>query len=256
MWEWRVLRFTGLSVFLKCPWSTNYTLEQKKLCIIEIEISLEPAAIPAWNFLKVFSLSVQMNMNQCHVSFRKWSRSLHILCDFKYSTATLTKQHNQTAFVLRGSPFTLKQQKNMLFPRLALSVTCTNTSRLSVDDCLQEAGMLEPGILYSSVVAHLNFHRYTVLNLWKHYHVPSTVCSCLRSHHQRVTSKGYSAYARLTHVCNCFKTTYSISGSILGLCAISAKNWSKPTAWAHHFPLPTLCVGLHPILQENYHKHS
>ena len=73
-----------------------YALEQK-VCITKILISLEPTAIPAWNVLEVFSTPVQMISIQFHVSFRKRSRSLHILCDFKFCTDTLTKHHNQAA---------------------------------------------------------------------------------------------------------------------------------------------------------------
>ena len=100
-----------------------------------------------------------MGLNQFHVSFRKWSRSQYTLCDFKFSTATLTKLDNQTAFVWRWFPFTLKQQKNMFCSQLALSVTCTITPRLSADDCLQDAGMLQPGILYSIVCSSFWFSQ-------------------------------------------------------------------------------------------------
>ena len=123
---------------------------------------MEPAVIPAWNFLGIFSTPVQMISNQFHVNFRKWPRSLHILCDFKFSTATPMKYHNHTVFVYRGFPFTLKQQKNMFLPRLALSVTCTNTPSLSAGNCLQDAGMLESGILHIRAAAHFGFHRDTV----------------------------------------------------------------------------------------------
>ena len=58
-----------------------------------------------------------------------------------------------------------------VFPRLAQSVTCTNTRRLSGGDCLRDAGMLQPGVLHIRVAA--NFDRDTVLNLWKHYHASS-----------------------------------------------------------------------------------
>ena len=37
-----------------------YTLKQNKLCIIETGISLGLGAIPAWNFLEIFSTPVQM----------------------------------------------------------------------------------------------------------------------------------------------------------------------------------------------------
>ena len=36
-----------------------------------------------------------MILNQYHVSFEKWPRSLHILFDFNFSPAILTKAHNQ-----------------------------------------------------------------------------------------------------------------------------------------------------------------
>ena len=121
-----------------------------------------------------------MGLNQFHVSFRKLSRSQHTLCDFKFSNATLTKHDNQTAFVWRRFPFTLKQQKNMFCSKLALSVTCTNTPRLSADDCLQDAGMLQPGISYSRAAAHFGFHRDIFQKLQKHYHVSYIACDCLR----------------------------------------------------------------------------
>ena len=80
---------------------------------------------------------------------------------------------------------TLKQQKIMgFFLQLALSVTCTETSRLS-GGCLQHTGMLEPGILHSKVAAHFGFHRDAVLNLRQHYRMSFTACGCLRSPHQR-----------------------------------------------------------------------
>ena len=115
-----------------------------------------------------------MGLNQFHVSFWKWSRSQYTLCDFKFSTATLTKHDNQTASVWRWFPFTLKQQKNMFCSQLALSVTCNNTPRLSADDCLQDAGMLQPGISYSRAAAHFGFHRDVVQKLQKHYNVAFT----------------------------------------------------------------------------------
>ena len=63
---------------------TIYTLEQTKLCITKIWISLGLTASHTWNILKVFPTTVQMISNQFHVIFRKRSQSLHILCDFKY----------------------------------------------------------------------------------------------------------------------------------------------------------------------------
>ena len=76
---------------------------------------------------------------------------------------------------LRGLPLTLKLQKNMFslgwhsrWPALM--------PLLSSDDCLQDAGMLEPGILYSRFAAHFGFHRDTVLNMWKQYRVFHFMC--------------------------------------------------------------------------------
>ena len=88
-----------------------YTNQQKKLCVTKIFNS----------FLHTFK--------SIYVYFRKWSRSLHILCDFKFTTTIIMKYHYQIAFVLRGIPFTLKQEKSIYFSRLAPSVTCTSTLR-------------------------------------------------------------------------------------------------------------------------------
>ena len=167
----------------------TYILEREKVCITEIWIYLEPAAIPAWNCVEICSTPVQMNTNPSHVSFRKQSWSLHILCDLKFCTATLMKHRDRAAFVLRMFLFTLKQQKNMCFFRLALSMTCTDTLHLSDDNCLQDDGMLEPGILHSRVAAHFSFHSHTNIILRTHYHVSFTACDCLRPHHQRAISK-------------------------------------------------------------------
>ena len=195
-----------------------------------------------------------MGLNQFHVSFRKWSRSQHSLCDFEFSTATLTKHDNQTAFVWRWFPFTLKQHKNMFCSQLALSVTCTNTPRLSADDCLQDAGTWQPSISYSRAAAHFGFHRDIVQKLQKHYHVSFTACDCLRSHHQRVMSKGHGVYIRGKHVHNRSQTACAISWKIPGLCAISTKTGHNHMRGARHLPLSTLCVGLHAMLQENHHE--
>ena len=194
-----------------------YILSNKRNCALLKVKSL-------WNqqwylheiFWKFISTPVAMGLNQFHVSFRKWSRSQHTLCDFKFSTATLTKHDNQTAFVWRWFPFTLKQQQNMFCSQLALSVTCTNTPRLSADDCLQDAGMLQPGISYSRAAAHFGFHRDIVQKLQKHYHVSFTACDCLRSHHQHVMSKGRGVYIRGKHVHNRSQTACAISRKILG----------------------------------------
>ena len=192
--------------------------------------------------------------NKFHFNFCKWQRSLHNLCAFKFSIATRTKYHNQTVFVFRGFPSTLKQQKNMVFPPFALSVTCTNTLRISAGDCLQDAGMLEPGILHMRVAAHFGFRRDSALNLWKHYHVSFISCDCLHSYHQHVMSKGYGVYTRVTRLRNRFQIACAISWSIPGLCAIKAKTCHNHLRGSHHLPLPTLCVGLFPMVQGNYNR--
>ena len=162
-----------------------------------------------------------MISNQFHVNFRQLPRSRHILCDFKFSIAILMKYHNQTVFVLRGLPCTLKQQKNMFFPRLALSLACTDTPCLSPGDCHLEAGMFEH--FHIRVALHFGIHRDTVLNLWKHFHVSFIAYACLRSYHQRVIWKGYGAYTRVTHLCNRLQIACAISWSIPGLYTINAK---------------------------------
>ena len=98
--------------------------------------------------------------------------------------------------------------------------------------------MLERGILHIRVATHFGFHKDTVLNLWKHYHVPFTACKCLRSYHQRVKSKKYGVYTRVTHLCNCFQIACAISWSIPGLCAINAKTGHSHLRGVHHLPLP------------------
>ena len=45
----------------------------------------------------------------------------------------------------------------MVFTWLALSETCTDTPRLSGDDCLQDDGMLEPDVLDSRVASHFTW---------------------------------------------------------------------------------------------------
>ena len=157
------------------------------------------------------------------------------------------------SFVLRRFPFTLKQQKSMFFSRLALSVTCTDTLRLSGYDCLQDDGMLEPGILRSRVAAHFIFHGDAGLNLRKHYHVPFTARGFLYSHHQRAMSEWYDVYTRVTHLHNRFQAACAIPWSIPGLCAISANTGHNHLRGARHFTVPILCEGLHPMLQENHH---
>ena len=210
--------------------------------------------IPAWIFLEVFSTPVALGLNQFHVSFRKWSRSQHTFCDFKFSTATLTKHDNQTALIWDGFPSPWNNRKTCFYSQLALSVTCTNTPRLSADDCLQDAGMLQPGISYSRAAAHFGFHRDIVQKLQKYYHVSFTACDWLRSHHQRVMSKGRGVYIRGKHVHNRSQTACVISWQVPGLCAISTKTGQNHMRGARHLPLSTLCVGLHAMLQENHHE--
>ena len=91
----------------------NYTVEQTKQCIVQIEIFLEPLVIPAWTFLEICSTPMHMISNEFQVGFGKRSQSLHGPCDLKFSTAILTKYHNQS--------FTLKQQKNMFCPQSVVS---------------------------------------------------------------------------------------------------------------------------------------
>ena len=173
-----------------------------------------------------------------------------------FQIATPRKYHNQTVFVLRGFLFTLQQQKNMFFHRLALSITCAYTPRLSAGDCLQDAGRLEPGILHIRVAAHFGFHRDTVINLWQHFHESFTACDCLRSYRQHVMSNGFGVYTRVPHLCNCFQIAFTISWSIPGLCAVSAKTGHNHLRVAHHLPLPTLCVGLYPWCRRITTEHS
>ena len=122
------------------------------------------------------------------------------------------------------------------------------------NDCLQDAWMLEPGISSSRVAADISFHIDTGLNLRKHYHVSFTACDCLRFHHQRAMSKWCGVGTKVTHLCNRFQTTCAISWSIPGLCAISANTCDNHLWGAHHLTRPTLCLGLHPMLQENHHR--
>ena len=63
-------------------------------------------------------------------------------------------------------------------------------------------------------------------------------------------SNGYGVYTKVTH----FQIACTISCSIPGLCAINVKSGPIHLRGAHHLPLPTLCVGLHPMAQENYRR--
>ena len=73
-----------------------------------------------------------------------------------------------TSFCLERVSLHSETTEKHVFPRLALSLTCITTLRLSVGDCLQDTVMLEPGILHIRVAAHFGFHRDTVPDLWKH----------------------------------------------------------------------------------------
>ena len=208
--------------------------------MIKIWIFLETAAnLCKWFWINFMSLSVTVT------PYYLWFQILYCYP---------TKHHDQAAFVLRGFPFTLKQQKNIFFSWLALSVTCTSTGRLSGDYWHEDDGMLEPGILRSTVAAYFSFHRDTALNLRQHYHMSFTACVCLSVHHQRAISKWCGVYTRFIHLCNRFQTACAISWSIPGLCAISANAGHIYLRGSHHLTLPTLCVGLHPVLQENHHR--
>ena len=66
-------------------------------------------------------------------------------------------------------------------------------------------------------------------------------------------SKGYGVYTKVTHWCNRFQIACALSWNIPKLCAIKVKTGHIPWRGTHHLPLPTLCVGLHPMAQENYH---
>ena len=89
--------------------------------------------------------------------------------------------------------------------------------------------------------------------LQKHYHVSFTARDCLRSHHQRVMSKGRGVYIRSKHVHNRSQTACAIYWKIPGLSAISTKTGHNHMR-VRHLPLSTLCVGLHAMLQENHHE--
>ena len=67
-------------------------------------------------------------------------------------------------------------------------------------------------------------------------------------------SKGYGVYTKVTHLCNRFQIACAIFWNIPGLYAINAKTCHIRLWGAHHLPLPTQHVGLHPMAQENYHR--
>ena len=132
----------------------------------------------------------------------------------------------------------------MFCSQLALSVTCTNTQRLSADDCLQDAGMLQSGISYSRAAAHFGFHRDIVQKLQKHYHVSFTACDCLHSHHQRVMSKVCGVYIRGKRaqplpncLCNILKNSWVMCNQY--------QNWSQP--YAGSTPFATVDPVCRPI---------
>ena len=187
--------------------------------------------IPASNFLEVFCAPVAMGLNQFHVSFRTWSRSQHTLFDFKFSTATLTKHDNQTGFVCKWFPFTLKQQKN------SVGTVC---------DLHQRA---------ASVSWRLSSGRWNV-TAW---HFVEQSCSSFwfsqgYCPEAAETSKGRGVYIRGKHVHSRSQTACAISWKTPGLCAISTKTGHNHMRGARHLPLSTLCVGPHAMLQENHHE--
>ena len=133
--------------------SQFFTREFVKNAIFHREIVMLTLHFP-WSLFRYFYLEIydtelwnretswRKNMKCTIYRYFPWKRRWIRYLYFKFSTATPTKYHNQINFVCIGFPFPLKQQKNMGFPRLALSVTCTNTPRLSAGDCLRDAGSL------------------------------------------------------------------------------------------------------------------
>ena len=190
-------------------WDGNaetYTLEEKKLCISKLEYLWNRH----WDLHKIFW---KLSPHQCKwpwINFMSISEHDHVHCILflisNFSRSTITRQF----LFWEGFPITLKQQKNMFFPRF-------------------------------------------LQNPWKHYHVVFTACDCLRSCRQHVMSNGHGVYTRVTHLCNRFQIDCAISWSNPGLCAVNAKTGLNHLRGAHHLPLPTLCVGLHPMAQENYY---
>ena len=169
-------------------------------------------------------------LNQFHVSYRKPTRSLHILFDFKFCTATLT---NQTAFVLGWFLFTPKQQKKYF---LSVGTVCDLHRHVA------------------SVRWRLSSGRWEVIA----WHFAQQSCSSFQF------SRGYwpKPVESVSHVfhcmwlstlsppacdvkvmrClyqdhtlhNCFQTACSISWSIPGLCAISPNTGLGHLRGAHH----------------------
>ena len=103
--------------------------------------------------------------------------------------------------------------------------------------------MLDPAFCTSELQIIFFVNRDNLLNIFKYYHVSFTACECLRSYRQHVMSKGYGASKLLV-----------LSWSIPGLSAINAKTGHNHLRGVYHLLLTTLCVGLHPISQENYHR--
>ena len=122
--------------------------------------------------------------------------------------------HHETSwsgsFCYEGGSLYSETTENFFF-RFALSVTRTSTPRLSGDHGLQDDGILEPGVLRSTVAAYFSFHRDTDLNLQEHCRMSFTACVCLRSHHKRAMSKWCGVYTRVIHLCNRFQTACAIS---------------------------------------------
>ena len=79
-----------------------------------------------------------------------------------------------------------------------------------------------------------------------------TACGSLCSHHQCVMSKGHSiqghtlAQTLPNWLCHILKHSWVMCHQ--------CQNWSQLLAGAPHWPLPTLCAGLNPTLQENRHR--
>ena len=115
------------------------------------------------------------------------------------------------SFLFWGGFLILWNNRKLFFFRFALSVTRTSTPRLSGDHGLQDDGILEPGVLRSTVAAYFSFHGDTDLNLREHCRMSFTAGVCLRSHHKRAMSKWCGVYTRVTHLCNRFQTACAIS---------------------------------------------
>ena len=139
-----------------------HILSNKINCaLLKILITFEPAAIPASKFPEIFSTPVQMILNQFHVNFENnhGHRTFLVFSNFVLPPSRSTMIRH---FCFERVSFqSVTTEKHVLFSHFVLSITWADTQRLSGDDCLQDTGMLEPGILRSRVAAHFNFHRDT-----------------------------------------------------------------------------------------------